>query len=79
MKALRKLDKPNRERIAKVAQLLRINPHPPTAKHLIGTEGIFRIRTGDWRLLYTVCERELIVLIVLIVKVGHRSDVYRGV
>jgi len=72
---MRKLDKPTRERIAKAAQLLGGNPHPPAAKHLTGTDRTFRVRTGDWRLLYTVQDRELIVLIL---KVGHRSDVYRG-
>lgn len=71
---MRKLDRPTRERIAKAAQLLGSNPHPPAAKHLTGTEGTFRIHTGDWRLLYTVRDRELIVLIV---KVGHRGEIYR--
>ena len=83
---MRKLDKPTRERIAKAAQLLGSNPHPPAAKRLTGiagtgstaetasTTGTFRIRTGDWRVLYTVQDRELIVLIV---KVGHRSEIYK--
>jgi len=73
--ALRKVDKSNRERIVKAAQLLSNNSHPPAAKQLAGTVGTFRIRTGDWRVLYAVRDRELIVLVV---KVGHRSDVYRG-
>lgn len=79
LKTMRKLDRPTRERIAKAAQLLSINPHPPAAKRLVGTAGAaatFRIRTDDWRLLYAVRDRELIVLIV---KVGHRSEVYRVV
>lgn len=76
MKALRKLDKQTRDRLGKAAQLLSSNPHPPAAKHLVGTEGTFRIRTGDWRLLYVVRDRELIVLIV---KVGHRSDIYKRI
>lgn len=77
LKTLRKLDKPTRERIVKAAQLLGQNPHPPAAKQLegtIGTVATFRIRTGDWRLLYAVRDRELTVLIV---KVGHRREVYR--
>lgn len=73
---MRKLDKPTRDRIAKAAQLLGSNPHPPAAKRLTDTDGTFRVRTGDWRLLYAVRDRELIVLIL---KVGHRSDVYRGI
>lgn len=75
VKTMRKLGKPTRERIAKAAQLLGNTPHPPAAKHLTGTDSTFRIRAGDWRLLYTIRDRELIVLIV---KVGHRRDVYRG-
>ena len=74
LKALQKLDKPNRERIFKAAQLLSSNPHPPAAKRVTGESSIFRIRTGDWRLLYAVQDRELIVLIV---KVGHRSEIYK--
>lgn len=77
---MRKLDKPTRDRIMKAAQLLEVNPHPPVAKRLTGTgnpadtPSIFRIRTGDWRLLYTVHNHELTVLVV---KVGHRSQIYR--
>lgn len=76
LKTMHKLDKPTRERIAKASQLLRNNSHPPAAKRLVGTAATFRIRTGDWRLLYAVRDRELIVLIV---QVGHRNDAYRGV
>jgi mRNA interferase RelE/StbE len=74
LKAMRKFDKPTRERIVKAAHLLSRNPHPPASKPLVGTAGTFRIRTGDWRLLYVVRDRELIVLIV---KGGHRSDIYK--
>lgn len=79
LKTLRKLDNPTRERLVKAAQLLSGNPHPPAAKRLTGTSSTastFRIRTGDWRLLYTVQDRKLIVLIV---KVGHRGEVYRSI
>ena len=80
LKTLQKLDKPTQERIAKAAWLLSNNPHPPAAKRLTGTgagstHSTFRIRVGDWRVLYLVRDRELIVLIV---KVGHRSKVYRN-
>ena len=74
-RSLRKLDKPTRERIVKAAQLLSNNPHPPAAKQLVGTTGAAGIRTGDWRLHYAVRDHELTVLIV---KVGHRREVYRG-
>lgn len=90
LKTLRKLDQATQQRILKAAQLLGSNPHPPTAKRLSGVEAkagtvvgaraqsaanIFRIRVGDWRVLYLVSSGELTVLVI---KVGHRSKVYRN-
>lgn len=49
------------------------NPRPPDCKKLSGEEK-YRIRAGHYRILYLIEDR---VLIVLIVKVGHRKDVYR--
>jgi len=41
---------------------------------LKGGEGELRIRVGDWRVIYLVRDDELLVLVI---KVGHRGDVYR--
>jgi len=71
---MRKLDKTTRERIVKAAQLLSSNPHPPASKHLAGAASTFRIRTDDWRLLYTVRDSELIVMIV---QVGHLNEIHK--
>jgi mRNA interferase RelE/StbE len=50
------------------------DPHPPGSKKLQGMDGTYRLRVGDYRVLYQVDEGRLVVLIV---DVGHRKDVYR--
>lgn len=50
------------------------NPYPKGAKKLEGVDGLWRVRVGDYRIIYRV---EVERLVVLVVKVGHRRDVYR--
>jgi len=50
------------------------NPRPAGAKKLKGTEG-YRLRVGDYRILYEIQDDTARVLIVTI---GHRREVYRG-
>ena len=50
------------------------NPYPPGAKRLQGDEGFFRIRVGDYRVIYMVERGRLVILIV---RVRHRREVYR--
>ena len=50
------------------------DPRPPGAKRLAGSEGLHRIRVGDYRVVYAI---EDDVLLVLVVRIGHRRDVYR--
>jgi mRNA interferase RelE/StbE len=65
-KVLRQIDR----RILAVAE----NPYASGCKKLKGVEGLHRIRVGDYRILYTVEEERLVVVIVTL---GHRRDVYR--
>ena len=50
------------------------NPRPDGREQLRGDTGFFRIRSGDYRILYVIHDRELIVVVV---RVGHRREVYR--
>lgn len=50
------------------------NPRPPGVKMLKGQREHWRIRVGDWRILYTIEDRALIVLVI---RIGHRREVYR--
>lgn len=52
---------------------LAIDPRPPGCKKLKGREG-YRIRRGDYRIIYTVADN---ILIVRVIAVGHRKDIYQ--
>lgn len=71
---LRKLDPQVGRRIAGAIELLALDPRPPASRPLRGRPG-YRVRIGDWRVIYTV---EDDVLLVLVLRLGHRKDVYDG-
>lgn len=71
-RALRKLDPQVRDRIVGAITLLSHDPRPPAARALRGRDG-YRVRVGDYRILYTVVDD---VLLVVVVTVGHRREVY---
>ena len=50
------------------------NPRPQGAKKLAGSTG-YRVRTGDWRILYTVDDSARLVRVY---RIGNRRDVYRN-
>jgi mRNA interferase RelE/StbE len=70
---LRKLDPPGRRRVQAAIDLLAVDPRPPAARQLVGGAGEWRVRTGDFRIIYEIQDQHLLVLVV---KVGHRRDVY---
>lgn len=72
---LRKLDVPARRRVQAAIELLSVNPRPPGAKQLVGGEGEWRVRTGEYRVVYEIHDR---LVLVLVVAVGHRRDIYRS-
>jgi len=65
-----------RAQIAKKAKALHTNPRPPGCKKLVdvvvGTDAVWRIRAGDYRILYIVRPSEIIIL-----DIGDRKDIYR--
>jgi mRNA interferase RelE/StbE len=67
-----KLAKGIRERISALAE----DPRPPGVEKIEGHDDLWRVRSGDYRIVYTVEEE---VLLVVIVKIGHRREVYRGI
>lgn len=72
---LRKLDAQARRRIQAAIELLADEPRPPAATRLVGGNGEWRVRTGDYRIVYEIKDGELLVLVLAI---GHRRDVYRS-
>jgi mRNA interferase RelE/StbE len=71
---LGKLQKKIRERIAGRIDRLTRNPRGPGTAKLAGTDDGYRVRIGDYRVLYQIRDSDKVVLIV---KVGHRREVYR--
>lgn len=74
-KQLDELPTPLRRRIAEAVEGLESNPQPHGVKKLTGAENLWRIRVGDYRIVYTIENDRLIVLVV---KIGHRREIYRG-
>ena len=73
-KDLRKLSGENRDRILTRIEALAQNPLPAQVIKLKGTEGLYRIRVGDYRIIYEIDPAEHSILIHY---VRHRRDVYR--
>lgn len=75
LKELKQLQKPVVQKIEKLISGLAINPRPVGVKKLKGNnENIYRVRSGDFRVVYAI---EDAVRIVEIRKIGHRKDIYR--
>lgn len=74
VKALAKIDKPNRLRLIQAIDALSGAPHKGESMKGEMT-GLRRIRVGDYRVIYEVAERELLILVI---RIGHRRDVYRS-
>lgn len=73
VRALRKLDAGTAERVRGAIALLAVEPRPPASRKLSGRDA-YRIRVGDYRIIYTIDDAGSLVIIVV---VGHRSNVYR--
>lgn len=71
---LRKLDPSARRRVQAAIELLAAEPRPPSATRLVGGAGEWRVRTGDYRLIYEIEDDRLVVLVLA---VGHRREVYQ--
>lgn len=74
LRALAKLDKPVRRRVQAAIEALGEQPRPHGAVALHELPGAYRIRVGDYRVIYTIDDGRLIVLVV---DLGHRREIYR--
>lgn len=67
-------DKSTRSRVVGRIEALAENPRPPGCEKLADRGNHYRIRQGDYRIVYTIEDDRLAILVI---KVGHRRDVYR--
>jgi len=73
-KQLRRIDNRDRQRIESAIADLAEAPRPAGCKPLVGRDATWRIRIGDYRVLYEVHDDRLVVVVI---RVAHRRDVYR--
>ncbi|MBI4042451.1 MAG: type II toxin-antitoxin system RelE/ParE family toxin [Deltaproteobacteria bacterium] len=71
---LKKLPKKEVARILTTVGELSSNPYPPGCRKLAGTEKSYRIRIGHFRVIYEIEHQKLMILVL---KIGHRRDVYK--
>jgi mRNA interferase RelE/StbE len=72
-KAVTSLDKPLRRKILAAIDALSGNPRPVGCKKLSGQQA-WRIRVGDYRIIYEIHDQ---VLLIIVVDIGHRREIYR--
>lgn len=72
-KQFTKLPRATQVRLMQKIDMLAINPRPSGVTKLSGEEAIYRIRDGDYRIVYSIQDTALMVLVV---KIGHRRDIY---
>ena len=72
-KSLKKLSKKDQILVYTVLETLKSNPTPPKSLKLRGRDG-YRLRVGELRIIYTVQRGKLIILIL---DLGHRREIYR--
>ena len=73
-KFIRKQDKRIQRQIINHIRELAQNPRPQDCKKLQGYKDLYRIPSGNYRIVYTIKEK---MLLVFVVRVAHRKDVYR--
>ncbi len=73
-KAVLKLDRDTQRKIVRLLEALAVNPRPVGVTKLQGADDLYRVRIGDYRVVYEIQDGKLIVLVL---RVAHRRDVYR--
>ena len=74
VKSVAQLPRAEQQRIRAAIDLLADEPRPPGCVALTGEAGVYRVRVSDYRILYEVVDERLLILVV---RVSHRRDVYR--
>jgi len=71
---LRALERADQVRVVRAIQGLADDPRPRGCRKLHGFDDVYRIRVAHFRVIYSIADR---VLRIIVLKIGHRRDVYR--
>lgn len=74
LKSIAVLPRKDQQRVRAAIDLLAENPRPPGCVAMVGEPHAYRVRTGDYRIVYEVFDDRLLVQVV---RAGHRRDIYR--
>ncbi len=74
-RVLQKLSADMQRRILERLDELAVNPRPANVVKMAGAANWWRVRVGDYRVVYEIHDREITVYVLVI---GHRREVYRG-
>lgn len=74
-RVLKRLDGDTLERIRQAIRGLASEPRPSGYKKLTGYENLYRVRVGDWRIIYAIEDKQLIVLVL---EISPRGGAYRN-
>jgi len=74
LKSMKRIPKKDLRRIKNKVDDLAENLPDPTTTKMKGDNPFHRVRTGNYRIIYQILEDRLVILVV---KVGHRKDVYK--
>jgi mRNA interferase RelE/StbE len=74
-KTLRRQGRTTKERLVEAMLVLADDPHPANSRKLEGYHDLYRLRVGDWRIIYQVDKDQLLILVL---EVGSRGEIYRG-
>jgi mRNA interferase RelE/StbE len=73
-RTIKKFPKNIQRKLIEIIELLAEDPRPVGVVKLSTTENLYRVRTGDYRIIYEIQDQ---ILLIIITKVGHRKDVYK--
>ena len=74
LREFKALERAMQRRIGSKISELGVNPCPPGAKKLQGEADHFRMRIGDYRVIYRLDGKRVVIVVI---RIGHRKDVYR--
>ncbi|MEJ5308670.1 MAG: type II toxin-antitoxin system RelE/ParE family toxin [Anaerolineae bacterium] len=72
---LRRLPRGLLQRLDRLLSELAENPRPAGVKKLVGHLNLYRVRLGDWRVIYAIEDEQLVVLVI---RIAPRGEAYRG-
>lgn len=74
-KELKRIDKKIIPKIIEAVENLANNPYPQGCKKMIGSQSLYRIRVGNYRVIYDVFSQGIVIEVI---KVGHRQNIYKS-